>query len=238
MSCHPRLFVGVATLVIGSMLNRGAVCHAAEQPKAGASKEAEWKKLFDGKSLEGWKETDFFRPGKVSVQDGAVVMEKGTQMTGVTYAHKDFPKMDYEVTLEGKKVAGNDFFCTTTFPVGGSFCSLVVGGWGGGVVGLSSINGADASENETNRNREFKTGQWYRIRIRVSKHRVEAWIDDDKMVDCATDGRKLTTRLECRPCQPFGIATWNTTGAVRDIRVRALTEAEKKAAAETKPKDE
>ena len=52
--------------------------------------------------------------------------------------------MDYEVTLEGKRVAGDDFFCTTTFPVGESFCSFVVGGWHGTVVGLSSIDGMDA----------------------------------------------------------------------------------------------
>src|SRR5437899_12217134 len=47
-------------------------------------------------------------------------------MTGVTWGRGGLPRMDYEVTLEGKKIAGDDFFCTTTFPVGDSFCSLVV----------------------------------------------------------------------------------------------------------------
>ena len=45
------------------------------------------------------------RPGKVFVQDGAIVMDKGKQMTGITYTRGDFPKMHYEVTLEGKKAA-------------------------------------------------------------------------------------------------------------------------------------
>src|SRR5207253_5326713 len=132
----------------------------------------------------------FVGSGKVEVKDGAVVLDKGKHMTGITSTRGDFPKMDYEVTLEGKRVEGRDFFCTTTFPVGDSFCSFVIGGWGGNVVGLSSINGADASENETNREKEFKPGQWYRIRIRVTAKRIEAWIGAEKMVDLDTDGVK------------------------------------------------
>ena len=49
--------------------------------------------------------------------------------------------------------------------MGNSFCSFVVGGWGGGVVGLSSVDGSDASENETSRSKEFKRGQWYRVQV-------------------------------------------------------------------------
>jgi hypothetical protein len=150
-------------------------------------------------------------------------MEKGDMMTGITYDRKDFPRMNYEVSFEGKKISGNDFFCTTTFPVDRSYCSLVVGGWGGRLVGISSINGADASENETTRDMGFKHDQWYRVRIRVTPKRVEAWIDKEKVVDLDTDGITLSTRLECLPSQPFGICTWGTTGAVRDIGVRLLT---------------
>jgi hypothetical protein len=49
----------------------------------------------------------------------------------------------------------------------------------------------------------------------------------DKVVDVKTRGKKLSVRSECKLCQPFGIATWRTTGAVRDVRVRALPAAEK-----------
>lgn len=208
---------------------------AAEPDKPLPATDPSWKKLFDGKTLDGWKSADFFKAGKVHVQDGAVVMEKGSELSGAVYTRGDFPKTDYEVVLEGKKTAGNDFFCTTTFPVGDSFCSLVVGGWGGDTVGLSSINGSDASENETNSSREFKTDKWYRVRVRVTKNRIEAWIDDDKAVDVEINGRKIATRIECRVCQPFGVATYATVGAVRDIRVRRLTEAEKKRIGEKKP---
>jgi Domain of Unknown Function (DUF1080) len=195
---------------------------------AGTGKDkAGWKPLFDGKTLAGWKATKFGGEGEVEVRDGAVVMELGSDMTGFTYDRKDFPRMDYEVSLEGKRVRGNDFFCTTTFPVGDRYCSLVVGGWGGTVVGLSSLDARDASENETRSNKSFKTERWYRVRIRVTQERIQAWIDEQKVVDVNTKGKKLSIRPECDACRPFGIATWRTTGAVRDIRVRALTAAEK-----------
>jgi hypothetical protein len=211
-----------ALIALGAFLIVAQLLPAQQEDKAG------WKSLFDGKSLEGWKVANFFKPGKVHVQDGAIVMEKGDRMNGATYTRGDFPKMHYEVTLEAKKLAGNDFFCTTTFPVGDSFCSLVVGGWGGRVVGLSSVGGIDASENETRREMGFEKDKWYRVRIRVTARRIEAWIDKDKVVDLDSEGRKISTRIECIPSRPFGVATWDTAGAIRDIRVRALTDAEKK----------
>lgn len=149
-------------------------------------------------------------------------------MTGITYTGKDFPRLDYEITLEGKKLKGNDFFCTTTFPVGDAYCSFVVGGWGGTVVGLSSIDFRDAVENDTTKIKQFKQDQWYKVRIRVTKQKIEAWIDDEKMVDLETKDKKITIRGECEASKPFGIATWHTEGAVRNIRVRTLPAAEKK----------
>jgi hypothetical protein len=207
----------------------------ASEGKPQGRTDAGWKDLFDGKTLEGWKPADYFKPGKVQVKDGAIVMEKGTLMTGVVYKKGDFPKMDYEVTLEGKKIDGEDFFCTTTFPVGDSFCSLVVGGWSGTVVGLSSLDSMDAGSNDTRKDMSFKTGQWYKVRFRVSKNRIEAWIDKEKMVDVDTTGKRISIRSECNECKPFGIATYETTGAIRNIQVRPLTEADRKAIAATKP---
>jgi len=194
----------------------------------------DWKPLFDGKSLDGWKPSFTENSGKVHVKDGAIVLEEGMKMTGITYDGKDFPKTDYEAVLEAKRVKGRDFFGTTTFPVGDGFCSLVVGGWGGMLVGVSSINGADASENETTGSVEFKEDTWYKIRIRVTGKKLECWIGDEKVVDVDRKGKKFTTRIECDECQPFGIATYDTVGAVRDIRVRKIADAEKKAPAEKK----
>jgi len=190
------------------------------------NEKAEWKSLFDGKTLKGWKQSDFFKPGKSSVKDGAIILEKGSKMTGLTYDGKDFPKMNYEVSLESKRIDGRDFFCTTTFPVGDSFCSFVVGGWGGSVTGLSSIDGIDASENQTGQGIEYKNDQWYKIRIRVTDKRVETWIDKEQTVDLDTSDVKLGIRIECNVSTPFGIASYDTVGAVKDIKVRNLSAAE------------
>ncbi len=186
-----------------------------------------WKSLFDGKTLNGWKSAEYPGEGKIQVKDGTLVLEKGKVMTGVVYSRGDFPKMDYELSLEGKRLAGSDFFCTTTFPVGDSFCSLVTGGWGGSTIGISSINGSDASENETSKSFEFEDNRWYTFRIRVTAKKIEVWIDKEKEVDLDTTDRRISTRIECDACQPFGIATYQTTGAVRNIRVRLLGKAEK-----------
>jgi hypothetical protein len=195
-----------------------------KRPGASAKKEKEaWKNLFDGKSLAGWKEIKFGGEGDVAVTDGAIVMEQGNDMTGITYDRGDLPKMNYEITLEGKKLKGNDFFCTTTFPVGDAHCSLVIGGWGGGVVGLSTLDGKDASENETGTLQTFTKDRWYHVKIRVTTDRITAWIDDKQVVDVDTKGKKISIRPECDLCRPLGIATWRTVGAVRDIRVRPLS---------------
>jgi hypothetical protein len=210
--------LAVAALLLAS----GGVSRSGDdKDKAG------WKSLFDGKSLTGWKITNFGGEGEVEVKDGAIILERGNPMTAITYDRKDFPKMDYEFSLEGKRVAGNDFFCTTTFPVGDTHCSFVVGGWGGTVVGLSSLDSMDASENDTSTLKDFTKDQWYRIRVRVTKDRIESWIDAKKVVDADTKGKRISIRIECELCRPFGIATYSTTGAVRNIRVRSLTEAEK-----------
>ena len=109
-----------------------------------------WKSLFDGKTLAGWKTPQFGGEGKVYVENGSIVMETGSNMTGITWTG-DVLRNNYELSLEGMKLEGSDFFCTTTFPVGDDPCSLVVGGWGGGVVGLSNVDFHDASENSDHR---------------------------------------------------------------------------------------
>jgi hypothetical protein len=192
----------------------------------------QWQELFDGKTLGKWKplkEGEFISAGPVEVQDGMLVLGAGTMMTGVVYTG-EIPRDNYELSLEGMRLDGADFFCTTTFPVGKDCCSLVVGGWGGTTVGLSCVDDMDASENDTSTTREFKDKQWYQLRIRVSESRVEAWIDKDRVVDQPRKDHKFNVRMECELCQPLGIATYATKGAVRAIRIRQLNPGEIRAA--------
>ena len=41
-------------------------------------------------------------------------------------------------------------------------------------VGLSSVAGADASQNETSFTRKFDTRRWYALRLRVTPDRILA----------------------------------------------------------------
>lgn len=180
-----------------------------------------WQPLFDGQSLAGWKVTDFGGQGEVSVSDGAINMGAGSMLTGITI-DREFPRCDYEVRWEAQRVSGVDFFSTFTFPVENAYCSLVVGGWGGAVVGLSCLDYADASENETTRYMKFEKGRWYRFRVQVRHDRLQAWIDDQSVVDVELRDRKLTTRIEVKRSEPLGFTTWATAGAVRKIEYRRL----------------
>jgi hypothetical protein len=182
--------------------------------------------LFDGKSLAGWIKTDFVNSGEVVVEDGCIVMHEGGTMTGITSTRKDLPKTNYELTYEAQRLEGRDFFAAATFPVGKSFLTLVNGGWGGSVTGLSSINGSDASENETGTYVEYRNKTWYRFRVRVTDKAVRCWVDDRPVIDLDTEDLELGTRLETRANEPLGYATWDTSGAVRKIEIRRLTPAE------------
>ena len=81
----------------------------------------------------------------------------------------------------------------------------------------------DASENETSTFMDFKNGRWYHIRLRVTGKRIQAWIDDEKIIDVDITDRKLSVRIEVELSRPFGIATWQTTAALKNIRIRQLT---------------
>jgi hypothetical protein len=182
--------------------------------------------LFDGKTLDGWKKTDLAHPGEVSVTNGAIVLGTGRSMTGITSTRKDLPRTNYELCYEARRLAGGDFFAAATFPVGESYLTLVNGGWGGSVTGLSSLDGADASENETSRFVKYQNNTWYKFRVRVTGDTIRGWIDDKEVVAVNYKDRHLGTRIESRGNQPLGFATWESTGAVRSITVRKLTPAE------------
>jgi hypothetical protein len=198
------------------------VVHAAEELDPYV-----WKDLFDGETLAGWKVPEFGGEGEVRVEDGTIVFEMGASMTGITYTG-EVPRTNYELSLEGTRLDGVDFFCTTTFPVGEEPCTLVVGGWGGTVVGLSNVDFYDASDNLTTTFHSFENGQWYKVRLRVTDAKIEAWIDDEQVVDQPREGHEFDIRYEVELCQPLGVSSWITKAAVRNIRLRRLRPGEVK----------
>jgi hypothetical protein len=199
------------------ILERGAA-----QPPAALDGD-NWKALFDGRSLAGWQPIDFGGKARVDLRSGLIFLTRGEPFNGIRFTNA-LPNTDYEVSLEAMRVTGSDFFCALTFPVRDSHCTLIVGGWGGGIVGLSSLDGADASENETTNYLTFEGGRWYRIRLRVTAEKIEAWVEQKKVVNVTTTGRKVSLRVgEIDLSKPFGITSWDTASAVREIKVRPIS---------------
>lgn len=180
--------------------------------------------LFNGKDLTGWKITNFGGHGQVLVENGEIKLEMGAELTGINWTNTPIlPNTNYEIELDAMKRDGGDFFCALTFPVSNSFCSLIVGGWGGAVVGISSLDGMDASENDTSRSLYFEKNRWFHIRLQVQPEKIVVWIDEEKLIDVGIAGRKVAMRTgEIMESMPLGIATWQTSASVKNIRLKTL----------------
>jgi hypothetical protein len=230
------LMTTAAMLVAGC--TGGAAAPKGETGKAPAT-DRPWTSVFDGKTLTGWKVTDFENHGDVRVADGQLILDIGKDdLTGVTWTGAKLPTVNYEIELEANRVDGQDFFCGLTFPVKDSYISYIVGGWGGTLGGLSSLEGYDAANNETTFIRPYENGRWYRMRVLVTAFKVQAWIDGEQVIDGKLtrleDGkaveRKISVRYEVEASRPFGLAAFRTKAALRNIRYRLLTPAEVEAA--------
>ncbi|MFO7923153.1 MAG: DUF1080 domain-containing protein [Bacteroidales bacterium] len=180
-----------------------------------------WRPLFNGHTLDGWEITSFGPQGPVSVGDSSIILTFGDGATGITW-EKEFPAINYEISLEAMRITGNDFFCGLTFPVDSEFCTLITGGWGGSLVGISSIDGEDASENFTSTNISFEDGRWYHIRVKVDTEAIKCFIEDEQVVYVPVQEHSFSVRSEVGLSRPLGIATWFTTGAVRNIKFREI----------------
>ena len=174
--------------------------------------------IFNGVSLDGWEKTDFVLPGSVYIENGEILMEMGDGCTGITWTG-DPPVMDYQLSLDAKRVDGHDFFCGLTFPVNEYYCTLILGGWGGSFFGLSCIDGFDASDNETTGRMHFEKNKWYHITLEVSNGKIKTIIDDQIVIDFTIGNHYLSVRSEVSYNIPLGFASWNTTTAFKNIRL-------------------
>ena len=137
----PKRFM---TLTLAALL---AICGGSLFAEDG--KDA-WISLFDGETLGCWEGGGEAGSVDPRVEDGCLVIGMGAMSSGVKFvpdrAPEPFPATDYEIEYIAERRMGNDFFAAMTFPVGESCCTLVNGGWGGALFGLSSIDKMDASK--------------------------------------------------------------------------------------------
>lgn len=220
---------GVQTLTeIENLLDRIIARLSKSSSTASIPINTSWMSLFDGKTMDGWQRTDFSGGGSVKLEKSfrggqpAIVVNSGTALSGINWT-RDTPSTNYEISLEALKIDGSDFACGLTFPVESSHASLILGGWGGTVVGISNIDNLDASENATTRTMSFPKDKWFVVRMRVTPAKLEAWVDEKKLVDQDITGRKISLRFgEISKSVPIGLANYQTSSAFRNIRIRRL----------------
>jgi hypothetical protein len=208
---------------MSGMLRRGASAAvlAGLAACAGAPETAPWIDLFDGRSRAGFEVTAFGGEGPVDVDDGAIVLDMGSPLTGVTWSGEP-PHGAYELEVTAARLDGTDFFCGLTFPVGSDHLTLVLGGWGGSVSGLSSLDGIDANSNQTRRLGGYSADTDYTARIAVNADEVRVWLDDEPLAAIGRTQHELSLRPEVRLCRPLGIASFATRARVRLLRWRPL----------------
>lgn len=181
--------------------------------------------LFAGQSLEdwGWNATNFGGEGDVNIVNDEIIMESGGPMTGIHRdRNEDLPTTNYEITLEAKRLEGIDFFCALTFPVDESHCTFVVAGWAGATVGLSCVDGLDASSNDTTKLMTFEDDRWYQIKIQVTEEQINCWIDKEQVVEQKLAGHKISVRGDISSCRPLGLAAFESRVAYRNIRMTPI----------------
>ena len=205
---------------------------AADSPDEEQQAAAEnWLPLFDGDSMAGWTVPVYGGDGDVDIHEGNIVIGRGEMMTGIRY-DKEFPKVNYEIRYEARRTQGYDFFAACTFPVKESYCTFINGGWGGGLTGLSSVDGLDASENSTSSYFAYKDNTWHRFRIQVTEDKIHVWLtpqdkegnweSEQSVIELETTDRTLSTRYEMDKYKPLGFCTWNSEGRLRNIEYRKL----------------
>lgn len=181
-----------------------------------------WADLLTEKVVDGWQPSAFGISGNEEIAAHRIALSMGNPFTGVTWHGDPIPNVDYEIEVTARKTMGVDFFCGLTFPVGDDFCTLILGGWGGSITGLSSVDGIDASENFTRSYQRYDIGTDYTIRLRVQGDSVRVWLQDKLLIQVEREGRLFSVRPEVEPSLPLGVACYNTATMVSSFRIREL----------------
>lgn len=186
---------------------------------AASSCQSAWREL----ALEpgAWEVVSFGGEGEVEWDESGLVMRFGSPLTAVRWTGEPLPAR-FEIEVLAARVDGSDFFCGLNLPIGSDAATVVLGGWGGALCGLSCIDGMDASMNPTRSFENFERGQTYRLRVRVDDEFVIATIDGEELFTHALGEGALALRTEVMPVGPLGISCFQTTARVESVRWRPV----------------
>jgi hypothetical protein len=160
----------------------------------------------------------FASHGSASLASGLLTLETGKPGTGANY-RGPVPRIDYKITAEAQRTKGEDFFYGLTFPINDQPASLIIGGWGGGVTGISNLNGLSAIENETTAYTPFENNRWYSIELVVTAKQITAAIDGRRILAVETAKHQYEVWPQQAVMIPLGIATWKTSAQIRQLKL-------------------
>lgn len=167
-----------------------------------------------------WGRVQFGGDGEIILKDGVFRIGMGVEMSGIRFEDQ-IPTVPYSIELEARRITGTDFFCGLTFPVRSQdeCLTLILGGWGGGTVGLSSIDEKDASENETTSYRNFEAERWYHVKLIVTDHQIHVELDGEAVINYEIGEHNLGLRPgSIDLCAPLGLTTFQTQSEIRNLR--------------------
>ena len=181
--------------------------------------------LFNGKDLTGWKRANIIGNGEVkALTNGIIECGIGKPMSGIAYTN-DFPTMNYEISLEGMRKEGFDFFMALTIPVEKSFCTVIIGGWGGGLCGISSYDGADAANNMWAEGLALDNNRWYKLIVRVTPGVIQISLNKDLYTARVEfdDSKRLSLRFgDIEETIPLGLSTYETKAYWRNFTMTKI----------------
>ncbi|MGV0101023.1 ThuA domain-containing protein [Streptomyces californicus] len=161
----------------------GGLRYATGQVKADCKPDTDYRPIFNGKTLEGWKQAG---PGKFSVKDGALHSEGGMGL--LTYQAKELTS--YSLKLDWKMAGDDNSGVFVGFPESDDPWSAVNNGY------EIQIDATDAADRTTGAVYTFKSanikardrvlrppGQWNSYEIKVQGERLQVFLNGAKIND-------------------------------------------------------
>ncbi|MEV6474218.1 ThuA domain-containing protein [Streptomyces sp. NPDC051657] len=161
----------------------GGLRYATGQVKADCKPDKDYRPIFNGKTLEGWKQAG---PGKFSVSDGALHSEGGMGL--LTYQAKELKS--YSLKLDWKMTGDDNSGIFVGFPESDDPWSAVDNGY------EIQIDATDAADRTTGAVYTFKSanikardrvlrppGQWNSYEIKVQGERLQIFLNGAKIND-------------------------------------------------------